>query len=74
MSAAVTNVVLNCFMIPQWGAAGAAAASLVSQIVTVMVAPFFIKGMRENSIMMLEAICLRGMNVRHILRYYRKEE
>lgn len=61
VSAAAANVALNLLFIPLWGAAGAAFASLVAQIVTVMVAPFFIKGMRENSIMMLDAILLKGI-------------
>lgn len=61
ISAAVTNVILNVLLIPAFGAAGAAFASLVAQIVTVMIAPFFIKGMRENSIMMLDAILLKGI-------------
>lgn len=60
-SAALSNVLLNLFFIPWWGASGAAAASLTAQIITTMVAPFFIKGLRENSKMMLDAILLRGI-------------
>lgn len=73
ISAAVANVVLNFVFIPLWGTVGAAFASLVAQIVTVMIAPFFIKGMRENSIMMLDAILLRGLDIRQVLRYFKKE-
>jgi O-antigen/teichoic acid export membrane protein len=61
ISAAFANVVLNFLLIPIWGTAGAAIASLAAQIVTVMVAPFFIKEMRENAMMMLDAILLRGI-------------
>jgi len=61
ISAAVANVVLNLIFIPIWGTVGAAFASLVARIVTVMIAPFFIRGMRENSIMMLDAILLKGI-------------
>ena len=61
ISAAFVNVVLNLLLIPIWGTIGAAVASLVAQVVTVMVVPFFIKDMRKNSIMMLEAICFKGV-------------
>lgn len=61
-SAALSNVVLNLSFIPLWGASGAACASLVAQIVTTMVAPFFIKELRENSKMMIEAIFLKGLH------------
>ncbi len=55
-SAAVSNVILNLILIPPMGATGAAIASLAAQIITIMVAPFFIKEMRENSILMIKAI------------------
>ena len=61
VSSALVNVVLNLLLIPIWGTIGAAVASLVAQVVTVMVVPFFIKDMRKNSIMMLEAICFKGV-------------
>ena len=56
--AAIMNVILNFIMIPHWGAAGAAAASLITQIFTSIVLPLFIKGMRRNSILMLQAMVL----------------
>lgn len=59
--AAVSNVILNLILIPRWGATGAALASLIAQIVTTMVVPFFINGLKENSIMMIEAIRLKGI-------------
>lgn len=58
-AAAVCNVALNCIFIPMWGAVGAAIASLVAQIMTTLIVPFFISGMRENSKLMLEAILFR---------------
>ena len=61
LSAAVSNVILNLLLIPRWGASGAAAASLATQIITTMVTPFFIKPIRRNSILMLEAIALKGV-------------
>lgn len=61
LSAAVANVLLNIALIPLWGASGAALASLVAQILTTMVVPFFIKPLRRNSMMMVEAILLKGV-------------
>jgi len=58
-AAAVVNVGLNLMFIPKWGANGAAVATLIAQLTTTMIAPFFIKGLRENSIMMVEAIRLK---------------
>ncbi len=61
LSAAIINVILNLLFIPIWGASGAAVASLVAQILTSIILPLFIKGLKENSIMMLEAIFLKGI-------------
>lgn len=61
LAAAISNVILNLLFIPKMGAVGAAIASLAAQIITVIIIPFFIRGMRENSIMMLEAIFFRGL-------------
>lgn len=60
-SAIIINVILNFFWIPIWGAAGAAAASLATQIFTSIILPLFIKEMRRNSILMLQAIVLKGV-------------
>lgn len=60
-SAAISNVVLNILLIPRWGAVGAAAASLAAQVITTMVTPFFIPGMRRNAMLMLEAIMLKDI-------------
>jgi O-antigen/teichoic acid export membrane protein len=61
LSAAVANFLLNLVLIPLRGAAGAALASLITQIVTVFVAPLFIPSMRKNTRMMVDAILLRGV-------------
>lgn len=61
LSAAVSNVVLNSLMIPLWGTAGAAAASLLSQIITTLVTPYMMRELRPNAVMMLEAIALKGI-------------
>ncbi len=59
--AAVGNVILNFFLIPVWGANGAALASLISQILTGIALPFFIKDLRENAKLMLDGILLRDV-------------
>lgn len=59
IGAALTNVALNWLFVPRWGASGAALASLITQVSTVFVFPFFIKGLRANGVMMLEALCLK---------------
>lgn len=62
-SGALTNVVLNILFIPNYGASGAAFASLVAQIVTTLIAPFFIKAIRRNSFMMLDGILFRWIGL-----------
>ena len=59
--AAVSNVLLNFVFIPRWGATGAAAATLITQILTTLVVPFFIKTLRKNSILILEGIFLKNI-------------
>lgn len=61
LSAAIINVVLNYFMIPLWGTSGAAFASLITQIFTSIILPLFFKGMKRNSILMLQAIRLKNV-------------
>lgn len=54
-TSAGVNIVLNLALIPGMGASGAAIASLVAQMSTIVV-PLFIKEMRENAILMGKAI------------------
>ena len=60
-AAVICNVALNFALIPLWGAQGAAIASLISQILTSIVLPLFIKPLRKNSVLMLEAIVFKGI-------------
>lgn len=64
IAAAVSNVLFNVILIPPLGATGASIASLLAQIITVLIAPFLIKPLRENSIMMIEAISFKGLKRR----------
>ncbi|MDO4622419.1 MAG: flippase [Eubacteriales bacterium] len=59
--AAVSNVLLNYLLIPKWGASGAAAASLVTQIITTTVLPAMIRPLRPNVRLMLEAVACRDL-------------
>ena len=59
--AALTNIVLNLFFIPVWGASGAALASLVTQIFTSIILPCLWKDMRPNVKLMLDAFVLKGI-------------
>ena len=59
--AAVLNVILNFILIPKWGTSGAASASLITQIFTSIVFPMFIKDLRPNAKLMLEAIILKDV-------------
>lgn len=61
IGAALTNVVLNVWLIPIWGASGAALASLITQISTILVFPAMIKALRPNVKLMIEAICLKSV-------------
>lgn len=61
ISAAVVNVIMNAIFIPIWGATGAAIASLITQIITSLILPLFIKELRPNAMLMFEAILLKGI-------------
>ena len=56
---AILNVGLNAILIPLWGAMGAAAASLVTQMFSAIILPLFIKPIRANAVLMLQAISLK---------------
>lgn len=59
--AAIINVILNLLFIPLMGTAGAALASLVTQIFTSIILPLFFKEMRPNAKLMLDAILLKDV-------------
>lgn len=46
---AVVNVILNYLMIPVWGTVGAAAATLITQITTAVIAPLLFKETRVHT-------------------------
>lgn len=59
--AAIANIILNYLFIPIWGATGAAVASLITQFCTCIVFPSFLKPLRANSKLMINAIFLKGV-------------
>ena len=49
------NLVMNYFFIKLWGICGAAAATLLTQIITNCIAGFFFKSIRRNNVLVLKA-------------------
>lgn len=64
LSGALLNVVLNALLIPHYGAMGAAAASLVTQIFTNVLIGFILKPLRENN-----RLLAKSLNPVPLLRY-----
>lgn len=58
---AALNVVLNLALIPFLGSAGAAIASLFTQISTVFLVPLVFRELRPNVRMMMDAVLLKGV-------------
>lgn len=67
LSGAVVNVVLNGLMIPLWGAKGAAAASVLTQIFTNFVLGFLMKEIRPNN-----RLLIRGLHPGILLELLKK--
>ncbi|MBE6770739.1 MAG: flippase [Ruminococcaceae bacterium] len=56
LSGALFNIILNSFLIPQFGASGAAFASLLTQFFANFVLGFIIKPIRENNRLLLQGL------------------
>ncbi len=61
LAAAIINVIMNYFMIPAFGTAGAAIASVIAQVVTCFIVPAFVKGLRPNVKLMLQSVFLKDV-------------
>lgn len=61
LGAAITNVAINAVLIPKWGASGAALASLLTQMSTILLFPALIKDLRPNVKLMIDAVLLRDV-------------
>jgi PST family polysaccharide transporter len=55
-SGAVANILLNVWLIPLWGACGAAVASVLTQIFTNFVLGFILKEIRANNRLILKSL------------------
>ena len=66
LSGALMNILLNSILIPQWGACGAALASVVTQFFTNYIVGFFIKPIRRNNYLVI-----RGLSP-HLILYFLK--
>lgn len=53
---AVSNLLLNAFLIPLWGACGAALASVLTQFITNVLTGFLLKPIRPNNRLMLQGL------------------
>ena len=58
---AICNIILNYLLIPPMGAAGAALASLLTQMATILVFPLFIKELRDNVFLIINALLLKNI-------------
>lgn len=56
VSGIISNFVLNCLLIPQYGIEGAAIASLLTQIVTNIIIPYLIRETRINALYVFKAL------------------
>ncbi|MGI5977066.1 MAG: flippase [Candidatus Limivicinus sp.] len=56
---AVANLIMNSVMIPLWGINGAAVATLITQIITSMIAPLLFKETRVHTKLVLKAFCFK---------------
>ena len=56
LAGSVLNVLLNCLLIPQWGAGGAAFASLMTQFGTNFVLGFIYKPLRRNNYLLIRGL------------------
>lgn len=61
LGAAISNIILNAILIPIWGASGAAMASLITQMSTILVFPALVKDLRPNVRLMFDAILLKDV-------------
>ena len=62
---ALLNIVLNYLLIPVWGIAGAALASLLTQIITNFILLAIIPTLRENFLIILKGIAFVGFYHKH---------
>ena len=52
---------MNWLLIPQYGAFGAALATLLTQIIVNFIAPLFLKDLKKNSLLIIDALLLKDV-------------
>lgn len=67
LTGAILNILLNSILIPQWGACGAAFASLMTQIFINFILGFVVESLRENN-----KLLIKGLNPVLLLNWIRK--
>ncbi len=67
LTGALLNIIVNAFLIPVWGAIGAAVASLATQIFSNFILGFIIKPLRENN-----RLLIKGFNPKLLLDVIKK--
>lgn len=63
----VANFALNLILIPRWGIEGAAAATLVSQIMTTFISPMFFKETRSFASVYIDSWCITAKEIKEII-------
>lgn len=69
---AFVNVVLNLLLIPTFGIIGAAAASLITQVIANFALLYFIKPLKNNYTILLSGIMLQGFNKNSMRSLFKK--
>ena len=64
---AITNLVLNCLLIPVWGINGAAVATFVAQFMTNFFFPLLTKDTRDYSIEVVRGVLLRDVELPELI-------
>lgn len=68
ISCAIINIILNYILIPNFGASGAAFASLITQFATIFIIPLCIKELRPNVKLMVDGILLKGFDLKKLFK------
>lgn len=63
---AIANIGLNFQFIPIWGINGAAIATVFTQVITTFLAPFCFKKTRRFSILLMQALFFRGIEIKKL--------
>ena len=70
---AIANIIMNALLIPILGATGASIATLITQIIVNFLAAFFIKELRPNSMLIVDAFLMKDVVKISTIKQYIKE-